>query len=268
MHKSLPTPNRCRRRPLGLGLIEQLSSALPWAIPYSRRLAVRAYDVELPNTSSIRLWADSLICVEVGGAVRRSLDHWERREWDLAVVHACNALDGTAKKRYPHEGVASRFKRTLRDSLDIFATMAAPTVDFEQTRFPIAVKSDLSDSRPDIADVLYGIHRWNHGHDNELPKGFELTPHGPRPLGIHIWSAGKIQLPAAVVIGVLAVAVFSPENKDQTIPDGYQLSWYQHVFNICLWWGWQDHFREIIGNSQIPCAALDFGESWNEWAKV
>ena len=30
------------------------------------------------------------------------------------------AVDATAKKRYPQLGVASRFKRTIRDGLDIF----------------------------------------------------------------------------------------------------------------------------------------------------
>ena len=184
------------------------------------------------------------------------------------MVHACNAVDGTAKKRYPQLGVATRFKRTIRDSLDIFRAMAAPGIDFDHSRFPITVKSDLSDGRPDVADVLYGIHRWSHGHDDELPDGFELTPHGPRPAEVRIWKTGRIQLPASAVVGLLAVAVFSPENKGEVIPDGYQLSWYQHVFHICMWWGWQDHFREIISTTQIPQTTLDFSESWDAWTPV
>ena len=206
--------------------------------------------------------------MDVGEAVRRSLDHWERREWDVAIVHAGNAIDGTAKKRYPQLGVAARFKRTTRDSLDIFRVMVAPGIDFDQSRFPIAVKSDLPDGRPDIADVLYGIHRCGHGHDDELPDGFELTPHGPRPAGVHVWQSGRIQLPSSAVIGMLAVAVFSPENKGEVIPDGYQLSWYQHVFHICMWWGWQEHFREIVSTAQIPQTTLDFSESWADWTPV
>lgn len=206
--------------------------------------------------------------MDVGDAVRRSLDHWERREWDAAMGQACNSVDGTAKKRYPQQGVATRFKRTIRDSLDIFGAMAAPGIDFDRSRFPVAAKSDLPDGRPDVADVLYGVHRWGHGHEDELPKGFELTPPGPRPLGVQIWRSGKIQLPASAVIGLLAVAVFSPENKGEVIPDGYQLSWYQRVFHICLWWGWQDHFREIVGTAQIPRTALDFPGSWDDWASM
>jgi hypothetical protein len=129
----------------------------------------------------------------------------------------------------------------------------------------VAVRSDLPDTRPDIADVLFGVHRWSHGHAGELPAGFQLTPPGPRPAAVHIWKTGKIQLPASAVIGMLAVAVFAPEGKGEAIPDGYQLSWYQYVFHICLWWGWQDHFREIIGTASIPKAILDFSECWDEW---
>ena len=203
--------------------------------------------------------------MEVGDSVRRSLDRWEAKQWNDALVQASNAVDATARKRYPQLGVASRFKRTIRDALDIFGTMAAPSIDFARTRFPIAVKSDLADGRPDIADVLFGVHRRDHGHEDDLPDGFDLTPHSPRPLTVHIWRSGKIQLPAAVAIGLLAVAVFAPENKGEAIPNGYQLSWYQHVFHICLWWGWQDHFREIIGTAQIPQTTLDFAEFWDDW---
>ncbi len=204
----------------------------------------------------------------VGDSVKRSLDHWESQQWGEAMMHASNAVDATAKKRYPGVGIATRFRRTIRESLDIFGSMAAPGIDFAETRFPIAVKSDRDDARPDIADVLFGIHRWIHGHDEDLPNEYALTPPGPRPAGIHVWRNGKIQLPASAAIGLLAVAVFAPENKGEPIPDGYHLSWYQHQFKICLWWGWQDHYREIIRTAQISPEALDFSAFWGEWTPI
>jgi hypothetical protein len=206
--------------------------------------------------------------VNVADSIRQALNHWDRKEWDTAFFHACNAVDATAKKRYPQLGVAARFKSTVRDSVDIFGVMTAPGIDFDQSRFPIAVKSDLPDGRPDIADVLYGIHRCGHGHADELPQGFELTPHGPRAAGTHIWRDGKMQLPAAAVLGLVAIAVFAPENKGEVIPVDYQLSWFEHVFRISAWWGWQDHFREIVSVDQAPQEPLDFGEWWDAWEPV
>ena len=93
--------------------------------------------------------------MNVGDSVKHSIDEWERRKWDAAMLHACNAVDGTGKKRYPSLGVAARFKRTIRDSIDIFRMVATPGLNIEQTRFPAAVKSNLSNQRPDIADVIY-----------------------------------------------------------------------------------------------------------------
>ena len=138
------------------------------------------------------------------------------------MLHACNAVDGTAKKRYPQLGVATRFKRTIRDSLDIFRVMAAPGIDFDESRFPVAAESDLPDKRPDIADVLYGIHRRGHGHKDELPNGFELTPPGPRASGVHIWRDGKIELPASSVRPLLP-----PRGTGcaVVVPDKRQLGW-------------------------------------------
>jgi hypothetical protein len=105
------------------------------------------------------------------GSVRRSLDHWERREGDEAMLHACNAVDKAAKKRCPELGVATGCRRIIRESLDIFGLMAAPALDFEHSRFPVTVQSDLPDGRPDIADVLYGVHRSSRGHEEDLPDG-------------------------------------------------------------------------------------------------
>jgi len=206
--------------------------------------------------------------VEVGDSVKRSLDLWESQQWAAALTHGSNAVDATAKKRYPREGVATRYRRTIRDSLDIFASMAAPGIDFTRTRFPIAVHSDRDDGRPDIADVLLGLHRMIHGHADDLPNGCELTPHGPRPATIHIWRNGKVQLPASAAIGLLAVAVFAPENKGEAIPEGYHLSWNQHEFRISLWWGWQDHYREIASSVHMSPEALDFSDFWGAWAPI
>ena len=88
---------------------------------------------------------DSLWCVNVGDSVAHALDEWRRRKLNAAMLHACNAVDGTGKKRYPRLGVATRFKRTMRDSIDIFRMVATPGFDITQTRFPAAVKSDWPD---------------------------------------------------------------------------------------------------------------------------
>lgn len=176
------------------------------------------------------------MCVSVGESVAQSLQQWDRKLWDVAMLHACNAVDETGRKRYPTLGVGTRFRTALRDSLDIYGVMATPGVDLEKTRFPVGVRSDLlPDKRPDIADVLYGIHRWLHGHADESSVEFEVSPYVNASAALRIANDGKIQLPKSAILGLLAVAVFAPENKGEVIPPDYQLSWYDHVFFIqCL----------------------------------
>ena len=206
--------------------------------------------------------------MNVGDSVKQSLDHWERKEWDTAMFHATNAVDGTARKRYPRRGVGTRFRAVVRDSLDILGVLGTPGVDLTATRFPVAVRSDLPDGRPDIADVLYGIHRHSHDHGDELPKGFEVTPYVNGRAVLRIANDGKTQLASSTVVGLLGIAVFAPENKGEVIPSSYQLSWYQHVFFVSSWWGWQDHFREIISVVQSAQVELDYGDAWDGWTPL
>ncbi|ACC42530.1 MULTISPECIES: hypothetical protein [Mycobacterium ulcerans group] len=205
----------------------------------------------------------------VGASVKQSLEQWDRKMWDVAMLHACNAVDDTSRKRYPSLGAGTRFRRVIRDAVDIYGVMATPGVDLENTRFPVAVRSDLTpEMRPDIADVLYGIHRWLHGHDEESATGFEVSPYVNGSAALRVASDGKIQLPKTAILGLLAIAVFAPENKGEVIPPDYQLSWFDHVFFVSAWWGWQDHFREIVNVDRSSLVALDFGNSWSDWAPV
>lgn len=168
---------------------------------------------------SLSPWTGSLNCVNVGNSVWHSLGHWDRRQWDAAMLHACNAVDATGKKRHPKFGVGRRFKVTVRESVDIVGAMAFPTLNIAEMRFPVAVKSELPEKRPDIADVLYGVHRCAHGHGDELPSGFELVDYVSNTMfPFRAGKDGSLNLPAAVILGLLAVAVFAPENVGQHAP--------------------------------------------------
>ncbi|MCB0933642.1 MAG: hypothetical protein KDB71_17325 [Mycobacterium sp.] len=203
----------------------------------------------------------------VGEQVRDSLNHWSARQWRQSMWHASEALDETARKRYPTLGVAARFKRTVRDDLDIFTAMMAPDIDLVRSRFPVRVQSDATDGRPDVADLLFATHRYLHGHENDFPGGCEIMPHIDGVPAFHI-SEGHLQLRASAALGLLAIAVFSPENRGEQIPGSYQLGWQQHIFHVRGWWGWRDHFREILRTEPIPSYPLDFGPEWSNWQPV
>ncbi|QRY85743.1 hypothetical protein JVY00_06640 [Tsukamurella tyrosinosolvens] len=207
--------------------------------------------------------------MQVGDSVRHALDNCDAGEWDAAMMNACNAVDGTARKRYPDLGNAARFKQLLRDEVDTLGAMGMPGINLRETRWPVPVVSKLPDKRPDIADVIYGIHRCAHGHGDELPSGFELTMPDQTPDGVPVSlievEKGKVRLPTSTIVGLVAVAVFAPENKGQPIPPDHWLSWRGGRFVVRDWWGWAAHFKEIVENAELQQVAMDWGDWWDDW---
>lgn len=204
--------------------------------------------------------------MNVGESVKLAIDAWERGELDNAMLHACNAVDGTAKKAHPSiRGSNLRFTTLLRESYDALGPMGLPGIDIEKTRFPmVKVERPKAVGGPDIADIIYGVHRCTHGHGDELPAGFQLIPNaGSQPgyTGLFIETSGKIRLSDRMIFGLLAVAVLSPVNSDQTVPDGYHLTFgrQQVVLEINDWWGRKDDFAAISATEPMPSVTLAFG---------
>jgi hypothetical protein len=57
------------------------------------------------------------VSMVVGQSVRHAIDDWEQRKFEAAMLHACNAIDGTAGKLYPALGNKERFTRTAFPSV-------------------------------------------------------------------------------------------------------------------------------------------------------
>ena len=93
--------------------------------------------------------------MDVGNSVRKAIDDHMKGELDAAMLHACNAVDGTAAKVHPSLGSNARFTRLLRENYFILEPMAAPGRDADNTRFPVKVdRPKAPGGLPDFADGL------------------------------------------------------------------------------------------------------------------
>jgi hypothetical protein len=204
--------------------------------------------------------------MKVSDSVRFAIDAYTRRELESAMLHACNAIDGTAAKICPGVGSRRRFTNLLRERLLILGAWGLGGIDLVQTRFPVGVKSPAaSDGRPDIADVIYSVHRCTHGHGDELPDGFALTessePNGDGMVVSEIEIVnGSIRLPDLIVMGLCMVAVTSPANADQQIPPTYWIKWRGKPLVVSEWWGRGEALIAEVAQLSMPQVKLDFRE--------
>lgn len=187
----------------------------------------------------------------------------------FAMMHACNAIDGTARKLHPSLGSNAGFTRLLRDNYYILGPMGAPGIDLSNTRWPVKVeRPKATGGVPDLADVIYGAHRCTHNHGEALPDGFELLPDAagtPRKTRFNI-QKGKVQLSDRVIFGLLAVAVLSPANANQSVPSGYYLSFAEVKLPINDWWGRAADIPQVFATEIVPNVRLDFGD-WMDIAR-
>lgn len=206
--------------------------------------------------------------MEVGRSVAKAIDEMEAGDFESAMLHACNAIDGTAVKALPSiTGSNLRFTTLLRNNYLTLGVMGMPGINLVDTRFPVAVRNPkASGGGADLADVIYGIHRCTHGHGDALPAGFELRPDssGVDEKTTIVVQRGQIQLSDRIIFGLLAIAVFAPENAGQgTLPGYYLTLGAEHKFIINDWWGRRADFELIASQLTLPNVLIDFSNWMN-----
>ena len=194
-----------------------------------------------------------------------AITDWERFETESAMLHACNAIDGTAKKLFPKEGNRYRFTQILRQNYSILGPMGAPGINLWETKFPASMlRRKNSDREFDLADVIDEIHRCSGSHGDELPSGFELTQDArgiARRTTIEFTNA-SIRLSDRIIFGLIAVCVLSPVNIDQKVPDNFYLTYGSSMkLPINEWWGRGFDFTAVVQTDPVPLVTLNF-PSW------
>jgi len=197
--------------------------------------------------------------LDVGNSVRKAIAEHRSGDLDAAMIHACNAVDGTAAKVYSNvTSNAARFKRLLRENcLDIIEPMV-PVVNLVETIFPVQIQTPRGPGKPpDFADILYVIHRCNHNHGAPLPVGFELMPDALGNLDGTRMTVDKnlagqwvVRFSDRVIFGMLAVALLSPANANQRISDGHHVTYASVSGDVRVrldndWWGRAADFAAI-----------------------
>lgn len=191
----------------------------------------------------------------------------EPREIELAMMLACAAVDGTARRRYPKTGNKSRFLQTVRDCYWLIEPLALRGVNLDESLWTnLSMRSAAGDA-PDFAEVLYSIHRCSHMHGDAVPFGHVFTETREVADGMFAWSweitKDVMVLPERLPFALVACAVLAPENVSERTAEGYYfytLDAQNYVINE--WWGRAEEFKRVAGQNNQIRVKLNLGDDW------
>ena len=201
--------------------------------------------------------------MKIADHIKHSLEACESRDLDKAMLFACLAVDGTAKKMYPQVGkVGERFRKFIVDYLDIIELMHGG-FNLQETVFP------FKDSKGNIGikfeDIIYEKFRCNLAHGNELPNGYGVTvkiADGIQQFTIDIKNQ-SMTMPESVIYALGLSCVLAPANADQKIGSTIYhycdpINWYV----VDRWWGNVECARRIMNFENQVKIKIDFSNVW------
>ena len=169
-------------------------------------------------------------------------------------MHACIAIDGTAKK-FSQKYSKQSYKNYLRQYWWLIERFIGGGLDLQNTKWNHITLDNghgkiITDS--DLADIIYHIFRCRNAHGEEIPLEYELLPVSD---GYSEWIIGlqdqRLHMPERIIWALLAVVVFSKANSDIKTDGEYCLTWGSEQlgikeFIIKDWWGKEDQVKEFF----------------------
>jgi len=201
--------------------------------------------------------------MKISDHIKHSLDACDKKDLDQAMLFACLAIDGTAKRTYPAiTKVGERFRRFIDDNLDIIELMFGG-FNLKETVFP------FKDAKGKIgiyfSDIVYEKFRCNLAHGDELPDGFGVAvqmQEGIYTIEIDIQNQ-SMQLPQSAIYALGLACVLAPANSDQKIEDlRYRYNDQVNTYVVDRWWGKVDCARQIMDFATPVRVKIDFKNVW------
>ena len=176
-------------------------------------------------------------------SIKKAIDELCNKDFESAMLHICNAIDGTSQRKFGGESGKEKFKKFIREYYDYIGAMTGTySLDYSNISWPITVKKPSGlNGKTDLADMIYGIHRCSHDHGVSVPDGFEFIAdlgEKTETTSFNIQN-GAIGLSDRFIWALIAIVVFEPVNLGLADPElsGYYIILGKEKFIINQWWG-------------------------------
>jgi len=111
--------------------------------------------------------------MKIADHIKHSLDACDSRDLDKAMLFACLAIDGTAKRMYPSiQKVGERFRKFIAVHLDIIELMYGG-LNLQETVFPF--KDNKGNVGIKFEDIVYEKFRCNLAQENKGVRSQHCT---------------------------------------------------------------------------------------------
>ena len=162
--------------------------------------------------------------------MQQCIQHLQANDPEGALVNLFPAIDKTAKKRRPKDGVGKRIKSFLQDEEVLITAVGTGNVfkgcTFEGKAFH---------------DVLYEFGRTPIAHEGELDPRLKFNNHGGLQISRDNWN-----LPVSFIAGMAFAVIIAPENQGEKTVDGLSVIVLGTRFLVNEIWGKPDAVRKYL----------------------
>jgi hypothetical protein len=155
----------------------------------------------------------------------------QNRKFEDACIHLFPAMDTTAKKRRPKNGVGDRIKKFLSDQEDIISVAATGNYivncTFNGLTFP---------------EAIYKFGRTSIVHEGELDERLKFTSTNQIMIG-EKWS-----LPSSYILAMCVAVMAAPENSREKIDAPCIINLFEKQWPVNEIWGAEKELREIVSS--------------------
>jgi hypothetical protein len=191
--------------------------------------------------------------------VRLAFDLGLNRDFMAMLAIALPAIDESAKRKWK-KGGKSGFLKFLRDNYDVLQWFSGNVINYSEMKFP-TIDSDFTDNktveRPDLAEIVYHVHRCCLAHGQDISANFGITPRrADGSLDFKISKDGKfLNLPESIAWGLLAAVVLDPVNSALQSRSGnyFTVAFEQNTYflNVDLFWGAKATITKISSKYEL-----------------
>ncbi|HEY6644374.1 hypothetical protein [Povalibacter sp.] len=165
----------------------------------------------------------------VSRRLKSCITYLQMRDYEQALIHLFPALDKTAKRRRPKQGVGDRIRNFVADEEAMITAVATRNI-FQNIRV-----NDVS-----FPEAIYKFGRTAISHEGELDPRLQFNDSRSLQIG-SVWN-----LPSSYITGLCVAVMAAPENMHESIDAPLSLAIFDRKFQINELWGAKSEIQGVI----------------------